>query len=95
MGEFAFVYGAPWPGLRWPTFLSLVKQTSRFDARVRLQLFDSVRSAIGSALGGDTSGRARDELLEQAYPLKSLTPRWIENLARTEEPTEPEGGADV
>jgi hypothetical protein len=75
MAEYALVYsGPPAPSLPWPLFLSLLKQSSRADARERLQVLDSVRDAIASAFGG-TDGLKRDELVRKAYPLVRDGPR--------------------
>ena len=83
MAEYAFVYGLPDPEMPWPLFLGLVKRVARFDARVRLRLFDSVSAAIAIAFGGDDRG-VRQELLEGAYALKDAAPTYVKNLARKE-----------
>jgi hypothetical protein len=82
MAEYAAYYGGP-PArdMAWQLFLALCQRTQTFEARRQLTGLLGTGAAIGSAFGGD--GKAAEDLLCRAYPVKSLRPRqvWIKNQA--------------
>jgi len=94
MAEFAAAYGFPDPSVPWPLFLALVARVDRFDSRSRLNVLDSVRSAIGSALSNDpVFAEERAALFGAAYPdVERAGPIIIQNRFAAQGT---EGGSDA
>ena len=56
--------------MSWPEFVGLVRRAGRYSAREMLQNMDAVSTAIGRALGGDSTEikSLRKDLHRMAYP---------------------------